>query len=593
MATGNLGSRFSVKHIAGFAGKIVAIAGFVWLTNAGFIQRIDLLIGQGRWVTLVGFVGVWGLSLLALLAAAFQGSRWLRFGWAAVISFTTAVGFAYHKASGSEFGVLDALSLWNARHEAARAAEFYTADLYWLAAVMVAGFIVFAMPPAAVAGRPRRWLTRLAWLPALPVVMIAAIVIIKQGGGSEALPTQFGPLSVGLVMGSKVTANPLPQRRAVSLPRRGPFETAGNDQARPVPIRGIVLLVDESVRADYIDWTPGNPYTPQLARLKDRIVDFGPAASGGNCSHYANAILRFAAKQDGIGRALLSNPTLWQYARKAGFRTVFIDGQAGFNRNPGKLQNFMTAAEVRDIDKFHALDADVPPPMLDDRLTDIVLRELGSDKAVLIYANKNGAHFPYDLSYPEEARIFRPTMTETADTTASRIRSYRNVIRWSVDRVLQRLIEQAPLDDTVIIYTSDHGQALNPERFTHCSVDRPDPREGLVPLFVITGNAALRAQFQAAADASRDHGSHFSIAPTVLELLGYDRAAVAETQGPSLLTKSARMPEFTSGDVFGLFSDKPNRHPIDLGRTYLEPAANPIPAPAEAHTAQAVPPPAR
>ena len=53
----------------------------------------------------------------------------------------------------------------------------------------------------------------------------------------------------------------------------------------------------------------------------------------------------------------------------------------------------MTAAEVRDIDKFHTLDADIPPPMLDDRLADIVLRELGPDRPVLIYANKNGAHF--------------------------------------------------------------------------------------------------------------------------------------------------------------------------------------------------------
>ncbi len=590
MSTGHLRCQFDAKRVLGFAAKVVAIAVFVWMTNTGFMQRIDLLIGQGRWVTLVGFVGVWGLSLMALLVAAFQGNRWLRVCWAAVIGFTTAVGFVYHKASGSEFGVLDALSLWNARHEAARAAEFYTTDLYWLAAVLVAGVIVFAMPPAPAAGRARRWLARLAWLPALPVVAIAAIVMVKQGGGSEALPTQFGPLSVGLVMGSKVSANPVPRRRDVSLPWHSPFDNAGGGQSGSKPVRRIVLLVDESVRADYIDWTPGNPYTPQLARLKNMTADFGPAASGGNCSHYANAILRFAARQDGIGRAMLSNPTLWQYARKAGFRTVFIDGQAGFNRNPGKLQNFMTAAEVRDIDTFHALDADIAPPMLDDHLTDIVLRELETDKPVLIYANKNGAHFPYDLSYPENARIFRPTMTETADTTASRIRSYRNVIRWSVDRILQRLIEKAPLDDTVIIYTSDHGQALNPERFTHCSVDRPDPREGLVPLFVITGNVALRAKLQAAADASRGHGSHFSIAPTVLELLGYDRAAVTETHGPSLLMKSARAAEFTSGDIFGLFSEDPNRHPIDLRVNYLEPAANPTPA---AYTAQAGPAPAQ
>jgi hypothetical protein len=98
----------------------------------------------------------------------------------------------------------------------------------------------------------------------------------------------------------------------------------------------------------------------------------------------------------------------------------------------------------------------------------------------------------------------------------------------------------------------------------------------------------LRAQFQAAADASRGHGSHFSIAPTVLELLGYDAAAVTRTRGASLLTTSTRTAEFTSGDVFGLFSEKPNRHAIDLGRNYLEPAANPA---AQAHTAQTIPAP--
>src|SRR5581483_4488613 len=125
---------------------------------------------------------------------------------------------------------------------------------------------------------------------------------------------------------------------------------------QPTGIRRIVMLVDESVRADYIDWTPGNPFTPNLARLKSRLVDFGPAASGGNCSHYSNALLRFAAARHGVGPTLLTNPTIWQYAKKAGFRTAFIDAQAAFNRNPGKLQNFMTTEETRAIDGFHAID---------------------------------------------------------------------------------------------------------------------------------------------------------------------------------------------------------------------------------------------
>ena len=575
-------NRFDARRFALYAVKIAALAAFLLWTNGGFLQRIALLQAQHRWVTLIGFAGLWGLSLVALLIAAFQGNRWLRIFWAAVIGITTAVGFAYHRASGSDLGVLDALSLWNARHEATRAAEFYASDFYWLALVAIVGILVFALPPAPRAPWARRGLMRLALAPALPVVAIVAIVLAKEGGGSEALPTQFAPLSVGLVLGSKVVATPLPHRSHVSWTWRGPFAAAAprSETAPPTAavahapaIRRIVLLVDESVRGDYIDWTKGNPFTLELAQRKDRIVDFGPAASGGNCSHYSNAILRFAASQDGLGRKLLSTPTLWQYAKKAGFRTVFIDGQAGFNRNPGKLQNFMTAEEVRDIDGFYALDEKIAPPQLDDRLLDVVEKEIKSDKPVLIYANKNGAHFPYDEGYPKEAALFRPTMSETgADSVETRTDSYRNVVRWSVDRIFKRLFDEVSLDDTVIIYTSDHGQNMQPGRLTHCSVENPDPREGLVPLFVLTDNAGLRARFAAAAAGSRGHGSHFAIAPTVLELLGFSHNDVAKEFGPSLLDKSTRKPEFTSGDIFGLFAE-PRRHPIDLGKDYLEPAA--------------------
>lgn len=582
MASDHDTSGFSAQRLALYAVKIAAIVAFLLWTNGGFLQRIVLLQGQHRWVTLIGFAGLWGVSLVALLVAAFQSNRWVRLSWAAVIGFTTAVGFAYHRASGSELGVLDALSLWNARHEATRAAEFYAADFYWLAFVTMAGFIVFALPPAPRAPAAKRWLTRLAFVPALPIAVIAAIILVKEGGGSEALPTQYAPLSVGLVLGSKVVAEPLPKRHHVSWTWRGPFvgaapraETAPpRDAVTHAPeIRRIVLLVDESVRGDYIDWTPGNPFTPELARLKDRIVDFGPAASGGNCSHYSNAILRFAGSQDGLGRKLLSTPTLWQYAKKAQFRTVFIDGQAGFNRNPGKLQNFMTAEEAHDIDGFYALDEKIAPPALDDKLLDIVQTEIKSDKPVLIYANKNGAHFPYDEGYPKDQAVFRPTMSETgSDGTRERVDSFRNVVRWSTDRLFKRLFDEASLKDTVIIYTSDHGQNMQPGRLTHCTVEDPDPREGLVPLFVITDNEALRANLQAAAAASRGHGSHFAIVPTVLELLGYSHSDIAKTFGPSLLDKSARKTEFTSGDIFGLFAE-PRRHPIDLTKDYLEPAA--------------------
>lgn len=562
-----------------YALKLAALAAFVVWTNSGFLDRVALLVGQTRWVTLIGFVGVWGLSLCALLVAAFQANVWLRAGWAAVIAVTTAAGYAYSRASGSDLGVLDALSLWNARHEAGRAASFYAADIWWLVAAMVVGFAVMTMPPVPKNAFARRWLARAAWLPAFPIAAIAVIVMVKEGGGSESLPRQFGPLSVGIVLGGKLAARPIPARAAVSLASDRPFAPDAT------PVRRIVLLVDESVRADYIDWTSGNPYTPQLAALKDRVVDFGPAASGGNCSHYANAILRFAAAPDDIGGRILSHPTLWQYAKKAGFRTVYIDGQSGFNRNPGKLQNFMTAAEARSIDGFHTFGDDTAAPQLDDRVSDIVLAAMKTPGPVFIYANKNGAHFPYDEGYPDKARLFRPTMSDVADdTSATRIRSYRNVLRWSVDRVVARLIAQADLRDTVIIYTSDHGQAFFTNRLTHCSVEGPDPREALVPLFVATDNPALRARLEGAARASVHRGSHFLIAPTVLTLLGFDEKAVIARYGASLLAGSPPVPRFTTGDIFGLFADRPRLHAIDLSKSYREPEAEPPLAPP--HTAQ-------
>jgi glucan phosphoethanolaminetransferase (alkaline phosphatase superfamily) len=562
--SGTLAGRFVSMRAVALAIRLAAIAAFVIVTNSGFLQRVMLLIDQDRYGTLGGFLALWAISLTALLIAALQPRFWLRAGWAAVLAFTTAVGFTFHLASGTEFGLLDAVSLWNARHEAARAMDFYTSDLYLLLLVLLYGFIVLVLPPVPSGERLRKWVTRLAWAPALPVAMIAAIMIVKEGGGAQALPTQFAPISVGVIGGWKVATVTVPERSGVAW-------TPGKPEARK-----IALIVDESVRGDFIDWRPGNAYTPELARLRSRLVDFGPAASGGNCSHYSNALLRFAAARNEVGPKLLTNPTIWQYAKRAGFRTVFIDAQAAFNRNPGKLQNFMTVQELKDIDAFHALPADVPPYELDDRLLDIVERELKTDASVFIYAVKNGAHFPYDRGYPASEARFHPTMAEVArDGAEFRVNSYRNVVRWSVDRFFKRLFDEVDLRDTAVIYTSDHGQSFSPGRLSHCTVEDPDPREALVPLFAIPSSESVRARLVAAAQANQGLASHFAIVPTILELFGYPRGDLAGVYRESLLQPNRGTPAFTTGDIFGLFSSKVRWHPIDLFGAYREPPSQP------------------
>lgn len=542
--------------------RLLLIGVFVSLTNFGFWQRIGLLLDNGRVNTLVPFLAIWGIAIAAIAVAALQPKFWVRAMWGAVIAVSTAVAWGYHHASQSELNVFDMLSLWNARHEAGRAAEFYGTQMMMASIVLVAGFLVIAVPPAPLRAAVRIWINRLAFLPFLPILLIGGVVYAKGGGGSQSLPVQFAPVALSSLAGAKIALQGTPVRKDVTWQPQTSARTPN-----------IVMLVDESVRADYIDLTPGNPYTPNMAKLAGKFVNFGPAVSGGDCSNYSNSLLRFGASRKALVSSVNSNPTLWQYAKRAGFRTVFIDAQAGGITNPGLLQNFMTMQEKAGIDGFYAI-RDVASEHADERLAEIVAQELKSDTPVFIYGNKNGAHFPYDHAYPASAAIYHPTMTESAfDTQAARIASYRNAIAWSVDRFMQGLFASADLSKTTLIYTSDHAQTLDPALLTHCQVEDPDPRMGLVPLMVYAADPVIRAGLERGAKLLHGKASHFQIAPALFALMGYARNDIAGAYDESLFDGSSRAPAFTSGDIFGLFASTVHWNTVDPDARYLEPQA--------------------
>ena len=539
--------------------KVLAIIGLVGFTNFGFYDRIELLYMSSRWFTLVFYLGMWATSFIALFIAAFQPNKYVRLIWAVLLSVSATTAYIYASISGSDLSVFDALSLWAARHEAGRAFEFYKSGIIGSAIVFIASFAIIALPPAP----KNRWVSLglkwLAWTPVMPVLLIAAIIFIKEGGGSQAMPSQFQPLAIGLVTAVKVTGHELPARQKVTL--------KSNKKQR---LKNVVMLVDESVRPDYFNWKIGNKVTPNLALNANKIVNFGNAASGGNCSSYSNALLRFGGTQKDMVKSMASNPTIWQYAKAAGYRTVYIDGQSGINKNPGLLQNFMTVPETENIDRFVRFK-NIPNPQLDFKLLEVIKKELAGDVPVFIYANKNGAHFPYDEGYPKSETVYQPTVTQQGqDNVKTRVNSYLNVIRWSVDRFFKVFFQEIDLKKTAVIYTSDHGQAVYNGRLTHCSVDNPDPREGLVPLFVLAPEGALKQKLTASAKLNFAKSSHFMIRPTVLMLMGYNQQEIAKLYGPSLLEPAPENPKFTSGDIFGVFAKQVRWTPIDLKKRYLE-----------------------
>lgn len=558
----NSGNSWGLRDTGLTIAKFLPLAVIVHYTNPDALSQVPLLFSRMQLATLVPMFAIWAATILALFIAAFHRNWGVRLCWGALIATATAAAWGYRQISGSELNVFDMLSLWNERHEAGRAGSFYSHQIWLAMALFAFCIVIFMLPTPTLGSRLNALFKRLSVFPALPIIMIAVVFWSKNGSSYIPMPSQFSPLSLSALLAIKVTTQKVPERLAV------------NWQPLPVPNGGkpnnIILLVDESLRGDYVDLTPGNTSTPKLASLADKFVNFGPAVSGGDCSNYSNAILRFGVSRANIVTTANENATLFSYAKKAGFRTVFIDAQARNISDGNLLQNFMTLKEKADIDGFYGI-RDIPSYEADAELARILALELKSDKPIFVYANKNGTHFPYDQAYPTSAAKYHPTMTEQGqDTQDSRINSYHNAIDWSVESFMVDLFAKADLSRTTMIYTADHGQKLQPAQLTHCQVENPDPRMGNVPLMVYTSDPSLRANFENGAALSKGKASHFQIAPTLYRLMGYAQADIAKTYDESLFDGTRRKTEFTSGDIFGLFSTHINETLLDLSKDYME-----------------------
>lgn len=541
-----------MRRILLLLAKAALLLFVVVATNHGLLARIELLVVDRRLVTLAVFCALWLCALAALLAAAFHPAWKVRLAWAVPLGAAGAAAFGYYVVQHAEFFVFDVLNLWAARHEAGRALDYFSDAVAPTLLVLALGLVALAMPPGfgGQARRPLRLALGLA--PVLPIVLIALVVLHREGKGSEALPKQFSPVSLAALAAYKLQTGTFAERDPVRMPPGTPR------------VRALVVMVDESVRADAVSLEPGNPYTPEMASQRHRWVDFGPAVSGGNCSNISNALLRFMARPRELARSVITSPTVWQYARAAGFRTVYIDAQAGFIGSYGRLQNYMTPAEAASIDRLYKLDAGIPSHQLDDELVRITLDELARGDRVFIYANKSGAHFPYEKGAPggkeNNARVAGALVGRDPATLAA----YAETVRWSTDRTMARLTRDARWDGMAMVYTSDHGQNFSPGRLTHCSShSNVDPQEGIVPLMVATDDAALQQRLAGMSERFPGRGSHFAIAPTLLELMGYDPSDIFAIYEDSLLHGLPAGPRFASDDIFGLFGTQPGWHDVD------------------------------
>ena len=221
----------------------------------------------------------------------------------------------------------------------------------------------------------------------------------------------------------------------------GPRDELKAHNVHSSKFKHIIYLVDESVRADYLsinDSEKGS--TPYLYSIADKLINYGIACAGANNSMLSNFILRTGSGVNTFPdkeQRSLRQPTVFQFAQNAGFKTIFMDGQKG------ELQNMMNRKDLDFIDHLLLIEeGSIPYHEIDYTLANEILSTISnSNSPTFSYIVKYGAHFHYENCYPENQKIYLPAMelVSLINDSIKMRNSYKNAIRWNVDEFFQAL----------------------------------------------------------------------------------------------------------------------------------------------------------
>jgi glucan phosphoethanolaminetransferase (alkaline phosphatase superfamily) len=325
-------------------------------------------------------------------------------------------------------------------------------------------------------------------------------------------------------------------------------------------------VIDESVRGSNLSLN-GYPRdtTPFLQSLeaKGLLKNLGICVAAGSFSHISNSYLitgHNAFPDDTFQTD--KNPTIFDYAKKMGYETIYID----INRiYLSSLRKAAGDGPVRSLDRWMTeqsfeelnidLDSTKDPGVA--RFLSTLLNERGG---YFILVNKKGLHFHYRNNYPDDmpSTIWKPVMkaSQSIDTsTAGReklVNTYDNGIRFQVDEFFRVFVSETTNQNYAILYTSDHGQTLaeNGQVYTHM---KPDKEIVDVPDFLVSGERyGNKALLDGIAPGIRV--SHLNNFATLLDLMGVPISLRVRSYDKSIFSLTAednRVRYYMSGSLHG------------------------------------------
>jgi glucan phosphoethanolaminetransferase (alkaline phosphatase superfamily) len=327
----------------------------------------------------------------------------------------------------------------------------------------------------------------------------------------------------------------------------------------------VVLIVDESIRGDYLQLNNENfDNTPFLAAHKSELANFGVAVANANCSALARLALRSGVRDTDYPdpkQRVLHQPTFWQYAKAAGYRTIYIDGWFPLR----KMHSFITYDELKYVDK--RVEVNLRPYWdADNKLADKLTEALSLPGKSFIFVEKIGLHSPYQKATVEYNSDYEPSASsirnpDLPEDQQNDVLQYSKGVRLRVDSFFARVWSSLQQPNVLTVYTSDHGQSMYEGGYlsSHCTGLNAVKGEGLVPLFLATGNKDILAKFQRSAQQSFGRADHNDIFPTLISAMGYNPDDVAPPYSSGLIdVDTVRQRSFIVGSPFRRTVDRIN-----------------------------------
>ncbi|MEZ4309916.1 MAG: sulfatase-like hydrolase/transferase [Polyangiaceae bacterium] len=306
------------------------------------------------------------------------------------------------------------------------------------------------------------------------------------------------------------------------LPALAPARTPGSLKASPA--RNVVFVLTESVRADVAcsAFRADCAAQPETNAAVPGRVPLSQLRSNSSTTAIQLAVLWSGLEPTSTREELHTAPVLFDYAHAAGVDSAYwTSHHMMFANSRLWVQDLPTShrAGATDLDPVADLDLGANDALLTER----VEREIGELKepffAIIHYGN---THVPYLVD--KDQSPFQPS-EDTKDEAKNE--AYRNYYKNAVflqDKAVGRMLRflrSAPFSDrTVIVYTSDHGEAFREHgQLGHTGAILDE--EIHVPGWVDAPPGTLSSDESAALEKNRDALLfHTDITPTMLDLMG-------------------------------------------------------------------------